>query len=57
VILEGVLCLDKPAGPTSHDLVARARRLLGQPRSGLVSLGVASALYLAGAPATAEVAD
>ena len=31
---EGVLCLDKPAGPTSHDLVARARRLLGQPRIG-----------------------
>ncbi|HEX5044189.1 MAG TPA: tRNA pseudouridine(55) synthase TruB [Candidatus Polarisedimenticolaceae bacterium] len=32
--LEGALCLDKPAGPTSHDLVARARRLLGQPRIG-----------------------
>jgi tRNA pseudouridine55 synthase len=31
---EGVLCLDKPAGPTSHDLVARARRVLGQPRIG-----------------------
>ena len=31
---EGVLCLDKPTGPTSHDLVARARRLLGQPRIG-----------------------
>ncbi len=34
MILEGVLCLDKPAGPTSHDLVARARRLLRQPRIG-----------------------
>ena len=32
--VEGVLALDKPAGPTSHDLVARARRLLGQPRIG-----------------------
>jgi len=32
--LEGVLALDKPTGPTSHDMVARARRLLGQPRVG-----------------------
>jgi tRNA pseudouridine55 synthase len=31
---EGALCLDKQAGPTSHDLVARARRLLRQPRIG-----------------------
>jgi tRNA pseudouridine55 synthase len=34
VIPEGVLLLDKPAGPTSHDLVARARRLLGRERIG-----------------------
>jgi len=34
VTAEGALCLDKPAGPTSHDLVARARRLLCQPRIG-----------------------
>ena len=34
MILEGALCLDKPQGPTSHDLVARARRLLRQPRIG-----------------------
>jgi tRNA pseudouridine55 synthase len=27
--ISGVLIIDKPAGPTSHDVVARARRLLG----------------------------
>lgn len=34
MIPEGVLALDKPAGPTSHDLVARARRLLRRERIG-----------------------
>lgn len=32
--LEGVLPINKPAGMTSHDVVARARRLLGQRRIG-----------------------
>lgn len=32
--LDGVLVVDKPAGPTSHDVVRTVRRLLGQPRSG-----------------------
>jgi tRNA pseudouridine55 synthase len=31
---EGALVVDKPAGPTSHDVVAVARRALGQPRIG-----------------------
>lgn len=31
---EGVLVVDKPSGPTSHDIVAAARRLLHQPRIG-----------------------
>ena len=31
---EGVLLVDKPAGPTSHDVVARVRRTLGQRRVG-----------------------
>lgn len=31
---EGGLVVDKPAGPTSHDVVAVARRTLGQPRIG-----------------------
>ena len=31
---EGLLLLDKPSGPTSHDLVVQARRALGQPRIG-----------------------
>ena len=30
----GVIPVDKPAGPTSHDVVAVARRLLGTPRVG-----------------------
>lgn len=30
----GLLLLDKPAGPTSHDIVARVRRLLGERRVG-----------------------
>src|SRR5918993_5079102 len=31
---EGILIVDKPAGLTSHDVVARARRLLGERRVG-----------------------
>lgn len=33
-LVEGVLPIDKPAGPTSHDMVARARRALGTRRIG-----------------------
>ena len=32
--LDGVLCVDKPRGPTSHDVVAAARRALGQREVG-----------------------
>src|SRR5690242_15876524 len=32
--LDGVLLLDKPAGMTSHDVVAAVRRSLGGPRTG-----------------------
>jgi tRNA pseudouridine55 synthase len=32
--IEGVLIIDKPAGPTSHDVVARARRALREKRIG-----------------------
>lgn len=32
--MDGLLIIDKPAGPTSHDVVARARRLLGERRIG-----------------------
>ena len=32
--VEGVLPVDKPAGPTSHDVVAQARRALGERRIG-----------------------
>ena len=32
--LEGVLVIDKPLGPTSHDVVARARRVLREKRVG-----------------------
>jgi tRNA pseudouridine55 synthase len=32
--MNGVLVIDKPAGPTSHDVVARVRRALGTPRVG-----------------------
>ncbi len=32
--MNGVLVIDKPAGPTSHDVVARARRALGTRRIG-----------------------
>ena len=54
----GVLAVDKPAGPTSHDVVDRARRALGTRRvghfgtldpfaSGLLALGVGPATRLA----------
>jgi tRNA pseudouridine55 synthase len=32
--MNGVLIVDKPAGPTSHDVVARVRRAIGIPRIG-----------------------
>jgi tRNA pseudouridine55 synthase len=32
--MDGVLLIDKPAGPTSHDVVARIRRVAGQPAVG-----------------------
>src|SRR5205085_9777498 len=32
--MDGLLIIDKPAGPTSHDVVARARRLLRERRIG-----------------------
>jgi tRNA pseudouridine55 synthase len=32
--MDGVLVIDKPAGPTSHDVVARIRRALGESRIG-----------------------
>jgi tRNA pseudouridine55 synthase len=32
--LDGYVVIDKPAGMTSHDVVARVRRLLGQPKAG-----------------------
>lgn len=34
VALDGVLVTDKPAGPTSHDVVARVRRALGVKKVG-----------------------
>ncbi|MPZ18361.1 MAG: tRNA pseudouridine(55) synthase TruB [Luteitalea sp.] len=33
-MLDGVLVVDKPAGPTSHDVVAAVRRAVGQRRVG-----------------------
>ena len=33
-LVDGVLVVDKPAGPTSHDIVDRARRALGTRRVG-----------------------
>ncbi len=33
-VMTGALLVDKPAGPTSHDVVARARRALGTSRIG-----------------------
>ena len=32
--MDGLLVIDKPAGPTSHDVVARLRRVLGERRVG-----------------------
>ena len=32
--MDGLLVVDKPVGPTSHDVVARARRVLAEPRVG-----------------------
>ena len=32
--MDGLLVIDKPAGPTSHDVVACLRRVLGEPRIG-----------------------
>ena len=32
--IDGLLLVDKPNGPTSHDVVAKVRRLSGQPRIG-----------------------
>jgi tRNA pseudouridine55 synthase len=32
--MDGLLIVDKPAGPTSHDVVARVRRLMAEPRVG-----------------------
>jgi tRNA pseudouridine55 synthase len=57
-VTAGVLAVDKPAGPTSHDVVDRARRSLGTRRvghfgtldpfaSGLLVLGIGPATRLA----------
>src|SRR5882672_7690089 len=32
--MDGLLVVDKPSGPTSHDVVARLRRVLGERRVG-----------------------
>ena len=32
--MDGLLVVDKPTGPTSHDVVARVRRVLGERRVG-----------------------
>ena len=32
--MDGVLVIDKPRGPTSHDVVVRMRRVLGERRIG-----------------------
>src|SRR4029453_6840552 len=32
--MDGLLVIDKPAGPTSHEVVARVRRALGERRIG-----------------------
>ncbi|MCX6560079.1 MAG: tRNA pseudouridine(55) synthase TruB [Candidatus Aminicenantes bacterium] len=32
--MDGLLLVDKPPGPTSHDVVARLRRALGRPKTG-----------------------
>ena len=57
-MIAGVLAIDKPVGPTSHDAVDRARRSLGTRRighfgtldpfaSGLLVLGIGPATRLA----------
>jgi len=57
--MDGVLLIDKPAGPTSHDVVARTRRTLDERRightgtldpraTGLLALVVGRATRLAG---------
>ena len=33
-VMDGIICIDKPAGLTSHDVVARARHILGHRRVG-----------------------
>src|SRR5262245_19093678 len=33
-MLDGLLVIDKPSGPSSHDVVARMRRVLGERRAG-----------------------
>jgi len=33
-VISGLLVIDKPSGPTSHDVVARMRRALGEKRIG-----------------------
>ena len=33
-VMDGLLVVDKPVGPTSHDVVARVRRALGERRIG-----------------------
>lgn len=33
-MIEGILCVDKPPGPTSHDVVSRIRRLAGTRKVG-----------------------
>ena len=32
--MDGLLIVDKPVGPTSHDVVVRVRRAVGEPRIG-----------------------
>src|SRR4026207_450417 len=32
--MDGILIIDKPAGMTSHDVVARVRRIIGERRVG-----------------------
>src|SRR4030095_12940126 len=34
IVVEGIIIVDKPAGPTSHDVVARVRRILQVRRVG-----------------------
>src|SRR5262245_65682818 len=33
-MLDGLIVIDKPSGPSSHDIVARMRRVLGERRIG-----------------------